>query len=76
MLPKIFRGSFRRGCLSRSDGVSVEPVPAARSAPAAAHRVAGQAAGGVQTYGVVVVTACMPRRLRMGVLSGEASTWR
>lgn len=31
-------------------------------------------AQGDQTYGVVVVTACRPRRVRIGALSAEAST--
>lgn len=35
-----------------------------------------QRPGGVQTYGVVVVTACMPSLRRMGALSSDASTCR
>lgn len=31
-------------------------------------------AQGDHTYGVVVVTACSPRRVRIGALSAEAST--
>ena len=33
-------------------------------------------AAGVQTYGVVVVTATNPRRSRIGPLSDDASTCR
>lgn len=36
----------------------------------------GYDAGGVQTYGVVVVTATNPRRYKIGRLSSDASTCR
>ncbi|QFZ72207.1 hypothetical protein GFH48_02090 [Streptomyces fagopyri] len=65
-------------------GVDFQGRPVARvqqlpppGPPPSARRPRRSGAGwpqGDQMYGVVVVTACRPRRVRIGVLSAEAST--